>query len=119
MARAHRLSFELANGSILDGMQVCHRCDNPPCVNPAHLFAGTNAENSADREAKGRGNQARGESNGHAKLTEDLVREIRLMHASGMAGREIARRIGLSGSGVRSVLTGRNWGYVSCVAGER
>lgn len=74
---AHRLSWRLNIGEIPNGLHVLHKCDNPECTNPSHLFLGTNAENVKDRDKKGRYVKMVGESNGLSKLTNEQVREIR------------------------------------------
>ena len=106
---AHRLSYELANGPIPAGMQVLHRCDNPPCVRPGHLFLGSNLDNVADRVAKGRG--AKGERLG-SKLTEPDVVEIRRLRSQGMLQREIAERFAVTQETVSLIVLGRRWAHV-------
>jgi hypothetical protein len=105
---AHRVSYEMYVGPIQDGMLVCHKCDNPSCVNPDHLFIGSPKENTQDMMEKRR-NKAeihRGEEHGMAKLTVDKVREIREATDS---QREIAARFGVTQSHVSAIKTKRLW----------
>lgn len=116
MVGAHRVSFEIHNGSIPDGLHVLHRCDVPTCVSPMHLFLGTHRENIADRHAKGRTSKAhrnQGESHGLAKLGESQVSEIRRLYAHGdLTQREIAEMFGVTQSLVSHVVNGRLWRHV-------
>src|SRR3954470_5960578 len=95
---AHRLSWELHNGPIPGGLHVLHRCDNPPCVNPAHLFLGTQADNNRDRGRKGRngGHKIRGAANGRAKLSPTDVAAIRRAYGDGATQVALAARFGVS-----------------------
>jgi HNH endonuclease len=109
---AHRVAWELSNGQIPGGMCVLHKCDNRRCVNPAHLFLGTYRDNAIDRENKKRGRQPVGEGNGKSKLTQDVVQSIKRWLSEGKTKASIARKLGLSFSGVRSVAIGRTWKHV-------
>ena len=108
---AHRVAHAEAVGPPPEGMCVCHRCDNPPCCNPAHFFLGTDGDNAADRVAKGR--QQRGERAGGAILTEGQVREIRELIVDGVLLREIADRFSVTVSAVSDIGVGRRWGWLS------
>jgi len=108
---AHRVSWEIHNGPIPDGMDVLHRCDNPPCPNPDHLFLGTQADNNADKAAKGRARGAAlGEDHHNSKLTPTVVSQI--FAASG-SQYEIARRFGVSRSCVADIKNGRTWTHLT------
>lgn len=82
-ASTHRLSYEIYVGEIKEGMSVCHKCDNPPCVNPDHLFLGTAKENTRDMIKKGRCNPPHGSRMWKSKLTEKDIVEIRRKCQSG------------------------------------
>ena len=107
----HRVSYELAYGPIPEGLIVMHICDNPPCVNPAHLRLGTFKENVQDSKAKGRNN--RGSRNGHAKLTEELVVRIREMVAAGAEQKSIAESLGVTDGLISMVVSGKRWSHVN------
>lgn len=122
---AHRASFTIAHAGIPEGLFVCHKCDNPPCVNPAHLFAGTALENSTDALLKGR--LATGRRNGNYthperfprgtrvwtnKLSEEQVIEIRAHHAMGAQLRIIGEAYGVSWQNVSKIVRRKSWAHL-------
>lgn len=106
---AHRYAYEIFVGPIPSGKVVCHRCDNRRCVNPKHLFLGTQQENIADRESKGRNVVSRGEANGQAKLTAAQVLEIR---NSADGCRRLATQYGVDKKAIQRIRRGEQWASV-------
>ena len=136
----HRIAYFLHYGEEPHPLLVCHTCDWPQCVNPAHLFKGTHQDNMADRNAKGRTavgekngqhthpertargehhglsthpeKAARGEHNGSARLTNEQVKQIRSLHASGVSLMAIAKHIGTSKPAVWKIVKRRTWQHI-------
>jgi hypothetical protein len=107
---AHRIAYELTIGPIPEGMHVLHRCDNPSCVNPAHLFLGTLADNAKDMYAKGRGADRDGEKGPSAKLTWEIVTEIRRRYAADATTyRQLGAEFGVVSSQIGHIIRGEQW----------
>jgi hypothetical protein len=117
--RAHRVAYQVLVGSIPKGMCVLHRCDNPACCNPAHLFLGTNADNSADMVAKDRQCKGerhwtkkrtplvpRGDNHHKAKLTDIDVSDIRFLCGNGLTQRQLSLEYGVRQSSIWAAIHG-------------
>lgn len=108
--KTHRLAFEKHHGPIPAGMFVCHSCDNPPCVNPAHLFLGSPKDNIEDMMQKGR--QARGHRTNTAKLRAEQVLEIRRRYEGGELQQVLADEFGISNQLVSAIVLRQVWKHV-------
>ena len=117
--KAHRVSWEIHNGKIPKGSHygttcILHRCDNPPCVNPNHLFLGTHKENMNDRDKKGRAADTRGNNNGSAKLTEEVVKILRALYKNrDITYVELGKEFGIHKVTVRKAVTGISWSNIN------
>lgn len=109
---AHRVIFAHFNGPIPDGLIVRHRCDNPPCCNPAHLELGTHYDNAHDKIARGRARSVRGEGHPAARLTERDVRSIRSRLGAGETQSALAREFGITKVAVHAIHHRKTWGWL-------
>lgn len=113
LTAAHRFSFELYKGPIPDGHVICHACDVPSCVNPAHLWSGTHKDNAIDKCVKGRANSPRGIDHHAAKITEEVVKEIRAKY-NGTSGQltKLAREYGVAAPHMHKLVNGKLWAWL-------
>lgn len=116
---AHRFSYELAHGTIPQGLDVLHKCDHPSCVNPRHLWLGTDADNAHDCMNKGRATVQihrevfhYGEKHGMAKLTEADIIKIRDLHREGVSQNELARQFCISRAQIGRIINRTRWCHV-------
>lgn len=112
---AHRFSYTISFGKIDKGLHVCHTCDTPACVNPRHLFLGTNHDNMQDMVRKGRSTfgRFRGSENGNSKLKNETVLEIKKMLREGKSLMNIARQFGISKRTVMDIKQNKTWYWLS------
>lgn len=108
--RSHRVSFELFKGPLISGFHVCHKCDNKWCVNPDHLFLGTDADNMKDRDSKGR--CQKGETHFRAKLKDWEVLLIREAHCKGFGVNKIARYFKMNSASISNITRKKSWKHI-------
>jgi len=116
---SQRISYALTHGSCPPDKMVCHKCDNPPCVNPDHLFLGSGFDNMRDMVSKGRvarggnhGEWVSGEKNHRAKLVASQIVEIRRLRAAGAECKDIAKKFGIHRTNVSLIANGQRWKHI-------
>ena len=110
--RLSRLIWTAMNGKIPKGKIVCHSCDNPPCIDPNHLFLGTKGSNNTDRAQKGRNRDQDGENNSSSKLTSAQVRLIKTLVAQGVPRKEIAAVHEISRQTIDLIVNRKRWASI-------
>lgn len=109
----HRISYQIVRGAIPSGSLICHTCDNAVCCNPLHLYAGSHQSNMDDRSQRNRANAQRGSSRRNAKLTEEMVAEIRRRYAAGnTTHRRLAVEFGVGQPRICKIIKGYIWKHV-------
>lgn len=107
--KAHRASWVMHNGPVPDGMQVLHKCDNPRCVNPQHLFIGTQIDNMKDMSLKKRGRVSVGARNTNAKLNEA---QVRLVRVSSIPNKQLAELLGVNANTIGCIKRRELWPHL-------
>lgn len=112
---AHKASYQVHVGPVAEGLDVCHKCDNPSCINPKHLFLGTRKENMQDSKRKGRQNPARakGEETGSSKLTNDQVISVFKSAKAGVSLSQIAKTYNVRKQTIWSIAHGKSWTHIT------
>lgn len=117
--KGHKASWLIYHGEIPKYMYICHKCDNPICTNPDHLWIGTSKQNNDDKISKGRARYILpphkiGSENGSSKLTEDQVKQIKMLISSGRSCYGIGKEFNVSKTTILRIKNGKNWGHVTC-----
>lgn len=108
--KAHRIAYQIFIGDFDESLFVCHKCDNPGCVNPAHLFLGTHIDNERDKCEKNR--QQKGSKHWNSKLTEKDIINIRKLYANKISQIEISRRFQVSQGCISRIVRMEDWKHV-------
>ena len=114
--KAHRVSYTLSKGTIPEGFDICHKCDNPPCCNPDHLWAGPTIENIHDMEQKGRGKHPIGSNHKRSKLVESDIELVFYLRRAGMGLQKLANFFQVGQTTMGHVLSRDTWKYVNVEA---
>lgn len=110
---SHRVAYAMFKGAIPRGLLICHTCDNPSCVNPDHLFLGTNMDNMLDKMRKGRSNRQKGISHGMAKLNNEQVLQIRKRYAGGMISQTaLGNEFGVIQQTISLIVRRKHWPHI-------
>lgn len=112
-SKAHRVSWLIHRGVIPKGVCVLHRCDNRPCVNPQHLFLGSQKDNMRDMILKGRDDKVKGVRHPQAKMTDKDIRQIRKLHKDGKTQRSLCRLFSISPGHMHGIIHRRYWKHVA------
>jgi len=113
--KATHFIWEITKGKMPEGMQVLHKCDNPPCFNPRHLFLGTPLDNMNDMARKGRGVYPRGEKHGKSRYKIEIIRKVIQLYNDEYTQTQISRELNMPWTTVHDIIRGKTWSHVTAI----